>query len=246
VDSEPGREEHANGGLGMAEVTPQLRRAYGFMPDLVPNHVLKNIDQSELLDRLVCAASSLAKAEDSRDKTLATGFKRHATAVLTAPPREAVLAQHRAKIQKAAQFEAQSSYVQAERLRRAAATLLAESPVAPERMSRLTKAEANSGLIPVFDAAGNLVGLAKPAAITPVADMPDLAKDAADAETVDEILDQPVQMLGTPKDPADAEIPATMGMPGEVAKAMQPLPRRVVGIVPRPATSWPTSSWTKR
>lgn len=133
----------------------------------VPEQVRKSISTGELNDRLVEAARLSVQARDpALSAELRKAASLRAQAVLRAQPRAATRAQHSALVAKAAVVPP----AQAAALRRKADRLIEEEhPVAPDRAVRKAKAAADEKPVPVFDAAGNLIGIVDPADITPVA-----------------------------------------------------------------------------
>jgi len=208
----------------VAEITRAMEYAYGRLPYMVPNEIRRQIGSDELLDRLVYSTSLMKRAEQERDRTAKAGFSAAASAVLTAPPREETAQLVKSLELKIERWDAYGNWGQGEQARRQLAEVQARQPMAPVRADRMTKAEKSSDLVPVYDAAGNLVGLTKPASITPVTSGAGMEKDAIAEDDDPEVARALAagRPLGTPKDPASAEIPAAAGMPGEVAKARRP------------------------
>ena len=203
----------------MAEITKAMEYAYGRLPYLVPNEVRKRIGSDELLDRLVYA-SVLMK----------TGFSAAASAVLGAPPREETEQLVKSIERKLAGWDAAGAWHQAEQTRRRLAEVRAQQPIAPRRSDRLTKAEKDGELMPVYSASGELIGLVKPAAVTQIADPAALAKDAmvedgqGDAEDDDAAVDAARELpryLG-PQHPPSPAGQSALGQRGQVAKAARP------------------------
>ena len=133
----------------------------------VPEVIRKSISAAELNDRLVEAARLSVQA---RDPALSAGLRKAASlraqAVLRAQPRLATRRQHAELIAKAAV----APRAQAEALRRKAERLVQEEhPIAPGRAAAVRK-EADSEPIPVFNQAGDLIGICDPEDLTPVSD----------------------------------------------------------------------------
>jgi hypothetical protein len=215
----------------MAEVTRAMRAAYGYLPNLVPDDVRKSITEEEMYDRLVYAGTLMEKAEQARDRTAKAGFSANARAVLNAPPREETAKLIKSMELQIERCDATGGWFQGQQTRRRLTELRAQRPIAPERTAVLTKAQKDSGLMPVYDEDGTLIGLVDPAKVTPVADLAAvMRKDGApedEDEAVDEALDGYQRYLGTPKTPA-GEYPAAVPGPGALAKAQGG--KRLVGI----------------
>jgi len=216
------------------------------LADMVPERVLKEIDQSELLDRIIHSKDLMRKAQWAEDPTLAAAYRMLAGATMRALPRAQTQREIDGKLRKAEILGAGS--VQGAQLRKAAQQLAEQNPQAPARVSpQLLKAAGDGELQPVYDAAGNLVGLVKPSAVTPIADaaaamekdtasgdsdaaaglrrylgtQPAAEKDEEDEASVDSAA-AAARPLGTPKGPASAATPAAAGMPDEFTKARRP------------------------
>lgn len=216
----------------MAEITRAMEYAYGRLPYLVPNEVRKRIGSDELLDRLVYVSALMKRAEQERDRTAKAGFSAAASAVLGAPPREETEQLVKGIERKIAHCDATGSWFQGEQARRQLAEVRARQPMAPQRAARLTKAEKDGELMPVYDAAGNLVGLVKPGVVTQIADPAAVAKDALvedalvedEAEDDDEAVDAARELpryLG-PQHPPSPAGQSAVGQRGQVAKAARP------------------------
>ena len=132
----------------------------------VPDEIRKSISTEELNDRLVEAARLGAQANDpALSDELRKAARLRGQAVLQAQPREATRAQHAKLIAKAA---ATPHRGQAEAIRRQAEELISEQhPIAPPHGAAVRKAKGDDP-VPVFDQAGNLVGVCDPDDITPL------------------------------------------------------------------------------
>ena len=133
----------------------------------IPESVAKSIGSDEYNDRIAEAARLSAQASDpalSADLRAAARLK--VRKVLEAQPRDVTRRQHRELIAKAAAAKPE----QAGRLRRQAEQLIEERhPVAPPRTAARVAKAASDEPIPVFDSQGNLLGICKPSALTPLA-----------------------------------------------------------------------------
>jgi hypothetical protein len=151
----------------LAQITKAIATGHRLEASLIPPNVLKSIDQSELFDRLAYARELTAKARTSRDPVLGRGYGKLARAVLQARPRAEVARQSADLIAKAS---ARPLGAQAAALRRQAEQLLEEHPAAPRReeSAPVMKALAeDDDLIPVFNAAGQLLGVCARSAFKP-------------------------------------------------------------------------------
>jgi hypothetical protein len=92
--------------------------------------VLKQVDQTELLDRVIYAEELGQRSRNATDPTLRQGYASLAQAVLRAKPRAQVARQSAELIARAAALPRTG---QAEELRRKAQELLEEHPPAPLR-----------------------------------------------------------------------------------------------------------------
>lgn len=137
----------------------------------VPAEIRKQLGNDELNDRLIESARLGAQANDPKlSPELRRAARIRAGAVLGAQPRQVTRQQHQDLIRKAASVEVQNP-AQAIALRRAADRLEQDHPIAPTRAERVRKAKAESdqGIVAVFDADGNMVGICDPEDVTPVA-----------------------------------------------------------------------------
>lgn len=152
----------------MAEITKAIERDHRLVAHLIPTQVLKAIGQDELYDRLVHVRELVRKSETASDPTLRKGYRALAQAVLTAQPRAVTQRQVAAKIAKAAGMP---DTPQAAAIRREAGQVLERHPIAPRREDAVGVAKAKGDdpdLVPVYDNAGNLIGVVDPAELTPV------------------------------------------------------------------------------
>lgn len=147
----------------MAQITKSIAETYQLAAWLVPAEIAKAISQDELVDRLAEAKRLGERAADpSVPGDLRTAYKMRAQAVLKARPRDAVAREHAALIAKAAQLP----NAQADAVREHARRLIEEDqPPAPRLGVRKAKGDDQ---VPVFDQAGNLVGVCDPDDITPL------------------------------------------------------------------------------
>lgn len=200
------------------------------MPDigrLVPPDLVAKLSQDELNDRVHCARAHLAKAAAQTDPTLKRAYSQLAGAVLRSnEPRDEVEKRYRDLVLKAGLT--QSSVISGQ-LMDSARRYIEEHPIAPRRneqvRAQLTKA-AKDGQLGVWDKDGNLLGTVDPTKVTPLVSASDgqqpTEKDAQDDDPAVGQAIAATRPLGTPKEPASAEVPAAAGMPDEVAKARRP------------------------
>lgn len=213
----------------MATITTAIRKSHGSWADLVPAQICKSIPQDELLDRLAHAAD-LDRRSRQADSQLRDAYELISKAMLGAQPRETT---ERAVAEYYAQALRTPDARRAAAMRNAAATLLERNPVAPRRadvaiakgrsasaarpitnpariVQRVAKAGGKAAQVAVYDADGNLVGIADPADITPLADVaaPSKGDDPGKAAAA-----PPAAPSAAPGPPADAGTPAD-----EVAK----------------------------
>lgn len=147
----------------MAQITKAVAAEHRLEVSLIPEHVLKSIDQAELFDRLAYSGELTAKAKASPDAVLRRGYGRLARAVLQARPRAEVARESAALIAKAAGAPLDH---QSAALRRKAELLLEEHPPAPRRDEAVPVAKAmaaSPGRRLVYDASGCVLGLVDPA-----------------------------------------------------------------------------------
>ena len=167
------------------------------MVSRIPTEIRKSISTRELNARLVEAARLTSQ---SRDQSLPPALQRaaglRAKATLEAPPEAVVRQQHRNLITKAAAAPPR----QAEAIRRQAAQFLEDNPIAPGTTVRKAKAETDSAPIPVFNAAGELIG---------ICDEQDIVAVAGAGGGRDKTAD----------DPAAAPVPASNPAAAPVTKA---------------------------
>jgi hypothetical protein len=159
----------------MAQVTPEIRRAYGLTAELVPTDILAKIPQSELVDRLEYA-QSLVKKQASADPRERRELAERARAMLRAQPRNVTEQAVAATITKGSAISdgASTGAVQAAR------RLLEEHPPAPRRKAARPVAKSIGGaakddkapLLAVYDRLGNITGVIDPAALIRVSDDP--------------------------------------------------------------------------
>lgn len=146
----------------MAVVTRSLIERYGQLPALVPPAILQSIDQTELLDRLAHAEDLMKRAQSTDAREIADGYAKNAGAVLRAQPRAATETKTRGLLKKASGMP----WPHNDRIRQQAETILAENPAAPRRP--ILKAAADSDVVAIYDAGGNLVGTVRADKITPL------------------------------------------------------------------------------
>jgi hypothetical protein len=146
----------------MAQITPAIRQEFGHMTGMLATNVLKSIGDEELLDRLTQARSLVQKSQAAASPADRKRLGEQAQAVLHARPRAEVERLVTDKIAKAAI----SDHVQAAELRSQARELLVREPPAVRRRDSrgvpVAKASAKpepgpSGLIALYDAAGNMI-----------------------------------------------------------------------------------------
>lgn len=130
---------------------------------MVPIDIRKQLDAEELGDRVAEAARLLELSKAAESPVLATEFGQMARDVLAAQPREVTAGQIDALMFKSAWAD---SIDQAARFWAAAEQVRAAHPMAPRRR-RAVKA-GRDGMVAVYNAAGELVGLCDPAKIRPV------------------------------------------------------------------------------
>jgi hypothetical protein len=153
----------------MAVITKSIAAEHRLVANLIPVDVLKMLDQSELLDRLVYAQELTQRSRSASDITVRKGYAKLAQAMLRAQPRSQTERQSATLIAKAA--AAPNS--QADALRRKAQELLEQHPPAPRRgeSAAVMKAKAAGGgddLFVCFDQAGNVIGVCQRSDIQPV------------------------------------------------------------------------------
>lgn len=206
----------------MARITKSEQALIPNIQVLMPETLVKSLDQDEVSDRVHYARELMTKAAAATDPTLKQSWSKLAGAVLRAPKR-------RTEIEKQVEdlrIKAKLSWspVSAAQLRDEADRVLAANPTAPRRQEGLRKAlrkAAVEGMTAVYDADGNLVGVCDPAKITGLIQSlkPAAKGDPAPAGQTE---------LGTPKQPASASTPAA-NTPADVTKAAP----RLRGIVVR-------------
>lgn len=166
----------------MAQITKAIQQEHRLVANLIPADVLAAIGQDELYDRLIHAKGLVRKAQAATDPTLRRGYTAVAKAVLAAQPRAATERQVTERISKAAGL---GNTAQADALRRQAQELLERHPPAPRRADHpavaVAKAKADpvKGLVLIYDAAGNPVGLCDPEKIQTVSGPEGIAKARA-------------------------------------------------------------------
>jgi hypothetical protein len=155
----------------MAQITAEIRKAYGLAANLVPVDVLKQIDQSELLDRLVYADSLGRKARAaSATPAERKGYAEQARNVMRAQPRAVT---ERAVADRICKASGLGSSGQADALGRSAQEILEVHPPAPRREDAaavtVAKAAARDGddLMVLYDADGRVFGVAPRSAVVP-------------------------------------------------------------------------------
>jgi hypothetical protein len=210
----------------MARITKSEQAVMPDVSRLIPADLVAKLSQDELNDRVHHARALLRKSAAQTDPTLKRGYSQLAGAVLrTNEPRDEVERHYRDLMTKAALT--QSSVISGQ-LMDSARRYIEEHPIAPRRneavRAQLTKA-AKDGQLGVWDKDGNLLGTVDPMKVTPLVSASGGEQPAAKGqapEDDDPAVGQAIaatRPLGTPKDPASAEIPAAAGMPDEVAKA---------------------------
>jgi hypothetical protein len=147
----------------MAQIDPDLQRHYGFMIGSIPESIRKALDSEELKDRLVMAEELIRKSQAARTPADRKSLGEQAQRVLGARPRAET---EQIVVAKMAKARALGSTSQAEALvQQARDLLLQEPPAVRRRDSRgvpIAKASAKpgpgpSGLIALYDAAGNMI-----------------------------------------------------------------------------------------
>ena len=147
---------------------------------LIPEEIRKSISTAELNDRIVEMARLSGQATDpALSPTLRQAARLRSQGVARAQPRQATERQHQALIAKAAEVR---NPWQADAIRREASRLIEEDhPVAPRRAAPVRKAAApKADPVPVFDAAGNLIGICDPGDLQPVSGAGGKKPDDAD------------------------------------------------------------------
>lgn len=135
---------------------------------LVPAEIRKSISADELTDRVIEGERLSRQAADpALSAAQREAARARARQVMLAAPRSVTEERVADKVAKAA---ALGSCPQADALRRQAQQLLEKDPPAPRRAESVRKAAAaEEDPVPVFDAAGNLVGvILDPSDLTPV------------------------------------------------------------------------------
>lgn len=181
----------------MARISKALQNSHRLTLALIPENVIKSLDDAELADRCLEAEALARRAHEASDPVLRVGYKKVAQAMLQARPRAEVAREHGQLIAKAA-F---APPAQAAALRRKAAELLEENPLTPRHTARapVAKARAGRGLpVAVYDQRRRLAGLVDPARI--VQRVTKAAK--ADADPVP-VFDQAGNLVGVVADPED-------------------------------------------
>ena len=160
----------------MAQITVAIRKAHRLVADLVPDDVMKQIPQEELLDRILHAEDLGARSRAAADPTLRKGYSSLARAVLRAQPRAVTERQANDLIAKAAGV---GNTRQADALRAEAQRLQELHPPAPRRGESVAVAKAQAGddaLMICYDEAGVPFGVCKPDAVQPVTSPAGIAK----------------------------------------------------------------------
>ncbi|MGH3277389.1 MAG: hypothetical protein ACRDNZ_24060, partial [Streptosporangiaceae bacterium] len=170
-------------GSVVAQITKSMQEAHPRLAGLVPQEILKSIDQAELADRLAFAAQHVAKSRTAPGPVAARALTSRARAILSAQPRSATEGQVARLMSRAA---AAPGTPRSQQLRRQAAALLTEYPPAPRRNvpprgARVIKGRATGlSILPVFTAkgiAGGLVGVVDEEFVQPARSPEDQARD---------------------------------------------------------------------
>jgi hypothetical protein len=158
----------------VAQITKSIQAQHGLVANLVPEGVLKQIDQTELLDRVIYAEELGQRSRNATDPTLRNGYASLAQAVLRANPRAQVARQSAELMARAATLSHTS---QADEFRRKAQELLEEHPPAPRRAESSEAAQAmriakeqggEDDLTLIYTADGQPCGVVSASKITPV------------------------------------------------------------------------------
>lgn len=207
----------------MARITKAEQAIIPNVQLMMPETLLKSLDQDEVSDRVHHARELMAKAAAAEDPTIKRAWSQRAGAVLRAPKPRDQIEKQVADLRTKAKLS--WSPVSAAHLRDEAERILAANPIAPRRQQQLRAAlqkAAAEGQVAVYDADGNLVGTCDPEKVTRLvsAPKPTAGDDQAAADGQ--------RNLGTAKQPPAAETPAanTPADIDDVAKA-----RRLRGVV---------------
>lgn len=194
----------------MAEISKATQVRYGKLADIVPYPLRKSLPQSEFLDRLAYVETLQVKAMREPDGEIAARYNKLARQVMYARPR-ADVAQEAAGLRKKA--VAMGRGLPAETVLKRAEDLIKDNPPAPRRDATIRKADAKN-MMPVYSAAGELLGVCDPLKVSRLAPPPQPSAGDDQAAAGDQ------RNLGTAKVPASAETPAA-GTPDDVAKQRQ-------------------------